>query len=319
MRILITGAAGFIGSNLIKRLLAQGNEVVGIDNLFLGKIKFIESHINNKNFKFINLDILNSKELIILFNQFCPEIVWHLAANSDISYGEKYTDFDLKGGTLVTYNILEAMRISGCKRILFSSSGAVYGEPNIHPTSENYGPLMPISLYAASKLASEGLVSSYAHTFGIQAWIFRFGNIIGPNPTHGVIYDFANNLLKDENNLKILGDGTQKKPYMHVEDCLDGMEYVYRNTNNLVNIFNLSANEQTTVLSIAIWILEEMNIKENKCNFSFTGGNRGWRGDVPFVDLDNTKITMLGWLPKYSSDSAVKKSIKEIVSQLKEN
>jgi UDP-glucose 4-epimerase len=316
-KILITGAAGFIGSNLIKRLIETGNEIIAVDNFFLGKRKYIESYLSNINFKFYNIDLLNFKLLLDIFNKHNPDRVWHLAANSDISYGEKFTDFDLKGGTLVTYNVLEAMRLSGCNEILFSSSGAVYGEPKMHPTPEHYGPLLPISLYAGSKLACEGLVSSYCHSFGIKSWIFRFGNVIGPNPTHGVIYDFIKQLLNDRTKLKILGDGTQTKPYMHVEDCLDGMEFAYTNSKNIVNLFNLAAMKQTSVNTIADFILKEMSIGSNECTILFTGGNRGWRGDVPFVNLDIQRMSTLGWSPKLSSDSAVIKAIKEIINQFK--
>jgi len=316
MKILVTGAAGFIASNLIKRLLDAGNQVVAIDNFFLGKINHIDRYLTNPNFKFFNFDLLNLDGLNKIFKESSPDRVWHLAANSDISYGEKFTNFDLKGGTLVTYNVLESMRLCGCKELLFSSSGAVYGEPTTHPTPENYGPLMPISLYAGSKLACEGLVSSYSHSFGIQAWMFRFGNVVGPNPTHGVIYDFVNRLLDDRTHLKILGDGTQTKPYMHVEDCLDGMQFAQLHSNEDINFFNLAAPDQTSVNSIASWILSEMGISADECDISFTGGKRGWRGDVPFVNLDTKKMTTLGWTPKLKSDEAVKKAIHEIVVQL---
>jgi UDP-glucose 4-epimerase len=316
MKILVTGAAGFIASNLIKRLLDAGNEVVAIDNYFLGKKIHIEPYLLNPNFKFIDFDLLNLDGLKRIFTEHFPDRVWHLAANSDISYGEKFTDFDLKGGTLATYNVLESMRLSGCRELIFSSSGAVYGEPTMHPTPENYGPLMPISLYAGSKLACEGLVSSYSHSFGIQAWMFRFGNVIGPNPTHGVIFDFANQLLNDRTHLKILGDGTQTKPYMHVEDCLDGMEFAQMNSRDAINFFNLAAPDQTSVSTIAGWILDEMGILSAECEITFTGGRRGWRGDVPFVNLNTEKMRTLGWIPKLNSDGAIKKAIHEIILQL---
>jgi UDP-glucose 4-epimerase len=225
MRILVTGAAGFIASNLMPRLLREGHEVLGIDNFFLGRKANVAAFAGYANFKFIEQDLLERDSVRQILLEFKPERVWHLAANSDISFGTLHTDFDLKGGTIATYNLLEAIRLSGCKELLFSSSGAIYGEPTIHPTPENYGPLFPISLYAASKLACEGLIAAYAHNYDIQAWIFRFGNVVGPNPTHGVIHDFLLRLLQDPTRLKILGDGEQAKPYIHVEDCLDGMMY----------------------------------------------------------------------------------------------
>lgn len=316
MKILVTGGAGFIASNLIKRLLDSGNKVVAIDNFFLGKKNHIKPYLLNPNFKFLNFDLLDKEGLIRIFKEYSPDRVWHLAANSDISYGEKFTDFDLKGGTLATYNVLESMRLSGCRELIFSSSGAVYGEAKIYPTPENYGPLMPISLYASSKLACEGLISSYSHSFEIQAWMFRFGNVVGPNATHGVIYDFVNRLLVDNTILKILGDGAQTKPYMHVEDCLDGMEFAQSNSNETINFFNLAAPDQTSVNTIAGWTLSEMGIFYSECEVTFTGGKRGWRGDVPYVNLDTKKIRDLGWMPKLNSDGAIKKAIHEIVLQL---
>ena len=222
MRILVTGAAGFIASNLIPRLLERGDEVAGADNFFLGKRAYVHQH---PRFAFHEFDLLELDRVIALDGDFRPDRIWHLAANSDISYGTKYTDFDLKGGTLVTYNVLEAMRRTGVKEIVFSSSGAVYGEPTVMPTPEDYGPILPISLYAASKVACETLITAFAHNYDLTAWIYRFGNIVGPNPTHGVIHDFVLRLREDPTKLVVLGDGTQAKPYVYVEDCLDGMEF----------------------------------------------------------------------------------------------
>src|SRR5438046_4373189 len=196
MRIVVTGAAGFIATNLLERLLADGHEVHGIDNFFLGKREYIARSLVKPGFTFHEFDLLDRDRVVALFQRLRPELVWHLAANSDISFGTKYTDFDLKGGTLVTFNVLEAMRLSGCKEIIFSSSGAVYGEPSVMPTPEDYGPLFPISLYAASKLACEGLITAFAHNYEIRTWMYRFGNIVGPFPTHGVIHDFVLKLKK---------------------------------------------------------------------------------------------------------------------------
>src|SRR5580692_3086543 len=240
MRIVVTGAAGFIASNLIPRLLDAGHEVVGIDDFFLGKRAYVARLSGRERFRFVEQDLLDREAVRKLFEGFRPERVWHLAANSDISYGTKYTDFDLKGGTLVTYNVLEAMRLCGTRQIVFSSSGAIYGEPTVHPTPESYGPLFPISLYAASKLACEGLITAYAHNYDMQANIYRFGNIVGPNPTHGVIHDFVLRLNEEPTKLRILGDGSQAKPYVHVEDCLDGMELGIDRAHGQVSCFNLA-------------------------------------------------------------------------------
>jgi UDP-glucose 4-epimerase len=251
--------------------------------------------------------------VIKLFADVRPDLVWHLAANSDISYGTKYTDFDLKGGTLVTYNVLEAMRRAGTRQIIFSSSGAVYGEPTVMPTPEDYGPILPISLYAASKAACETLVTAFAHNYEIQSWIYRFGNIVGPNPTHGVIHDFVRRLHENPRELRILGDGTQSKPYVYVDDCLDGMEFGYAHSKEDVNYYNLAVDDQTSVTEIAEWTIETMGLKS--VELQYTGGPRGWRGDVPQVRLDTRKMTRLGWKPKLSSREAVRRTIAECVDQ----
>lgn len=315
MKILLTGAAGFIASNLIPRLLARGDEVFGVDNFFLGKRKFIEPLQKHPNFHFVEFDLLDVDRLIALFEKVKPELTWHVAANSDISYGTSFTDFDLRGGTIVTYNVLEAMRRSGSKKLIFSSSGAVYGEPTVMPTPENYGPLFPISFYAASKVACEGLITAFVHNYDMNAWIFRFGNIIGPYPTHGVIYDFIKRLLEKSDELVILGDGSQAKPYVYVEDCLDGIEFGYLHAKRSVNCYNLAVEDQTSVTEIAEFTIEALGLKNVQLNY--TGGQRGWRGDVPQVQLDTKRMKALGWAPKLTSREAVRRTIAEVVEQFR--
>ncbi|HEX9986699.1 MAG TPA: NAD-dependent epimerase/dehydratase family protein [Thermoanaerobaculia bacterium] len=313
MKILVTGAAGFIASNLIPRLLGRGDEVLGIDNFFLGKREYVVDH---PRFRFVELDLLDGEKLVELLGEEKPDRVWHLAANSDISFGTKYTDFDLKGGTLVTYNLLEAMRRNGVKEIVFSSSGAVYGEPTVMPTPEDYGPILPISLYAASKVACETLITAFVHNYDMRAWIFRFGNIVGPNPTHGVIYDFVHKLQKDASRLEVLGDGTQAKPYVHVEDCLNGMEFGVANASADVNYYNLAVDDQTSVREITDWTIEAMGISRDAIQVQYGDSPRGWRGDVAQVKMDTRKMTALGWKPSMTSREAVRRSIREIVAQL---
>lgn len=314
MKILVTGAAGFIASNLIPRLLARGDEVYGVDNFFLGKRAYVVKH---DRFHFHEFDLLDLDRLVKLFESAEPDLVWHLAANSDISYGTKYTDFDLKGGTLATYNILEGMRRTGAKEIVFSSSGAVYGEPEIMPTPENYGPILPISLYAASKVACEGLITAFTHNYDMRCWIFRFGNIVGPNPTHGVIHDFVLRLRENPRELVVLGDGTQSKPYVYVDDCIEGMEFGYRNAHDSMNYYNLAVDDQTSVTEIAEWTIEAMGIKRQSINVKYTGGPRGWKGDVAQVKLDTKRMRQLGWRPKLSSKESVKRTIKDVVEQFR--
>ncbi|HEY8183144.1 MAG TPA: NAD-dependent epimerase/dehydratase family protein [Thermoanaerobaculia bacterium] len=315
MKIVVTGAAGFIATNLLPRLFKGGHEVHGIDNFFLGKREFIARSAGNSNFHFHEFDLLDRERVVALFQQIRPDLVWHLAANSDISFGTKYTDFDLKGGTLVTYNILEAMRIAGTKELIFSSSGAIYGEPRVMPTPENYGPILPISLYAASKVACETLITAFASNYGIRSWIYRFGNIAGPFPTHGVIHDFVLKLLRDPTRLEILGDGRQSKPYVHVEDCLDGMMFGHQRAKDSVNYFNLAVAGSTSVNEIADWTIAAMGL--DNVRIDYTGGSRGWPGDVPQVRLDTHRMEALGWHPQMSSAEAVRRAIGETVEQLR--
>jgi UDP-glucose 4-epimerase len=315
LRIFVTGAAGFIASNLIPRLLGRGDEVAGADNFFLGKRAYVHQH---PRFTFHELDLLDLDGVVGLMREFKPDRIWHLAANSDISYGTKYTDFDLKGGTLVTYNVLEAMRRTDVKEIVFSSSGAVYGEPTVMPTPEDYGPILPISLYAASKVACETLITAFAHNYDIRAWIYRFGNIVGPNSTHGVIHDFVLRLREERTRLTVLGDGTQAKPYVYVEDCLDGMEYGVANAKGLVSVHNLAVTDQTSVRQITDWTIEAMGIDRDAIDVQYGTSPRGWRGDVPQVQLDTQRMTKLGWTPKLSSDEAVRRTIAEVAAQFKD-
>ncbi len=317
MKIAVTGAAGFIATNLIPRLLDLGDEVVGIDNFFLGKRAYVEPLVARSGFRFIEQDLLDLDALVRVFEEFRPDRVWHLAANSDISFGTTYTDFDLKGGTIVTYNVLEAMRRVAVKELVFSSSGAVYGEPTVMPTPEDYGPILPISLYAASKVACEGLITAFSHNYDMRCWIFRFGNIVGPNPTHGVIHDFVLRLRDDPSRLRILGDGSQSKPYVYVADCLDGIEFGVAHSAEAVNYINLAVDDQTSVTEIAEWTIAAMGIDRSRIELEYTGGTRGWKGDVAQVRLDTRKMTALGWKPGRSSREAVLQTIEDVVGQFR--
>ena len=313
MKILVTGAAGFIATNLVPRLIAAGHEVHGIDNFFLGKREFVA---RSPELRFHELDLLDREAVTALFAEVKPDRVWHLAANSDISFGTTYTDFDLKGGTLVTYNVLEAMRLAGTREIVFASSGSIYGEPAVMPTPEDYGPLFPISMYAASKIACETMITAFCNNYEMRTWIFRFGNIVGPFPTHGVIYDFIRKLMADPTRLVVLGDGRQSKPYVHVEDCLDGMMFGQERARDEVNCYNLAVPDQTSVNEIAQWTIEAMGLDPARVRIERTGTKRGWLGDVTQVRLDTRKMEALGWRPRMSSGEAVRRSIAECVAQL---
>ncbi|MBT9132987.1 MAG: UDP-glucose 4-epimerase [Firmicutes bacterium] len=310
MRYLVTGGAGFIGSHLVDRLVNMGVVTV-YDNLSLGKREFIEHHLGRDGFEFIQADLLELDTLKGVMKD--HEVVFHMAANSEIKGSMGGTDLDLKEGTVATYNVLEAMRLNNIKKVVFASSSAVYGETPLEPIPEDYGPLQPISLYGASKLACEGLITAFCHLLDMQAWIFRFANVVGTRPTHGAVFDFINKLHHNPNELEMLGDGTQEKPYIHVEDCVDGILYGFQHSNDKVNVFNLGSFSSTSVSTIAQILVEEMGLANVK--FKYTGGDRGWPGDVPQVRFDTARMEKLGWKPKYTSDEAVRKAIRDILEK----
>ncbi|HUV45517.1 MAG TPA: NAD-dependent epimerase/dehydratase family protein [Dehalococcoidia bacterium] len=309
-KYFITGGAGFIGSHLVDRLIGSGKVTV-YDNLSSGRKDFIEHHLGKSNFHFIQADLLDFDTL----NQAIAnhDIVFHLAANPDVRAGSMNTNLDLQQGTMTTHNVLAAMRVNKISKIVFASSSTVYGEAGLKPVAEDYGPLLPISLYGASKLACEGLLSAFCHLFDMQAWIFRFANVVGSRASHGVIFDFINKLKQNPGELEILGDGTQEKPYLYIDDCIDGILFGWKHSQEQVNIFNLGTDSSTNVTTIASMLVEAMGLSGVK--FSYTGGERGWRGDVPQVRFDITKMKKLGWKPGYSSDEAVRQAIKVILSK----
>jgi UDP-glucose 4-epimerase len=309
MKAFVTGGAGFIGSHLVDKLIEKGYKVTVFDNLSSGKKQFLEKNFKNNNFKFVEADLLDFE--IVKKEIKGHDVVFHIAANPFVRLGESQTKLDLEQGAIATYNILESMRVNEIKEIIFSSSSVVYAEtPNIS-IPETYGPTLPISLYGAGKLASEGLISAFCGTFDFQAWIFRFANVVGIRGTHGVIVDFIEKLRKNSKELEILGDGNQQKPYLHVSDIVDGMLFGFEHSNNQINLHNLGCDSNTTVKKIAEMVIEEMGLKNVK--FKYTGGKRGWAGDVPRFQLDITKIKKLGWKEKYTSDQAVRKAIREIL------
>jgi len=309
MKCFVTGGAGFIGSNLVDYLV-KGNKVTAYDNLSLGRKEFISHHLKNKDFSFIEADLLDFEKLKQSMKS--HDVVFHMAANSDIS-NNSVTDIDLKNGTIATYNVLESMRLNNIKHMIFASSSAVYGEAKVKPTLENYGPLFPISFYGASKLAAEGLISSFCHNFSMKAWIFRFANIVGKNGTHGVIVDFIKKLKENDKKLLILGNGKQAKPYLHVNDCVEGMIHGWKNSNDKINCFNLGCKDVTTVNEIANMIVDAIGLKNVK--FEYTGEECGWIGDVPQVNLDISRMSKIGWKAKLSSNQAVRKSVKELLKK----
>lgn len=310
MRYFVTGGAGFISSHLVDRLVEMG-EVAVYDNLSSGRKKFIKHHLGRDNFRFIEADLLELDTLKGAMRD--HDVVFHMAANPDARVGIDNTNLDLEQGTVATYNVLEAMRVNGVRKIVFASSSTVYGETPVKPIPEDYGPLHPISLYGASKLAGEGLITAFCHLFAMQAWVFRFANVVGPRTTHGVIFDLVNKLKQNPEKLEILGDGTQEKPYIHVEDCVAAILYGLQHSNNQVNVFNLGCSTVTKVTMIARIVVKEMRL--NNIGFRYTGGDRGWPGDVPRVRFDTSKMEGLGWKPRYSSDEAVAKAVRDILGK----
>ena len=310
MTILVTGGAGFVGSHLVDRLVADGQDVRVFDNFSSGRREFLSHHgeaVHTVEGDLLDLDAVKSAMKGI-------DMVYHLAANPDIRLGTQVTDTDLKQGTVATYNVLEAMRLEGTKRIAFASSSVVYGEADVMPTPENYGPLFPISLYGASKLASEALITSWVGTFGLQAWIFRFANIVGSRGTHGVIFDFIHKLHRDSKNLEVLGNGRQEKSYMEVIDCANAMIHVVKNTKEHINCYNLGTKDTCSVRRIAEIVLEETGCID--ASIEYTGGDRGWAGDVPRSMLNPQRLFELGFTPLHDSDDAVRLTARVLVEEI---
>ena len=302
--IAITGCAGFIGSNTVDRLLSQGNIVVGVDNFSTGQLKFLESALINPNFKLVNLDLLDLGGLKLAFTG-C-EFVFHLSANADVRFGTDHPRKDLEQNTIATYNVLEAMRSNGIKRIAFSSTGSVYGESPVIPTPED-GPFpIQTSLYGASKAACEGLISAYCEGFGFQSWIFRFVSILGERYTHGHIFDFYQKLKKDSTCLAVLGNGKQRKSYLYVQDCIDAIMLAVEKADEKVNIFNLGVDGYVEVNDSIGWICKELGVSPR---LEYSGGDRGWIGDNPFIFLDTKKIQALGWRPKVDIEQGVVQTV----------
>jgi UDP-glucose 4-epimerase len=309
MGILVTGGAGFIGSHLCEYLLNEGHRVVAIDNLSLGRFENISILVDNPEFKFEKIDILDEASFGNLFKKHDIKTIFHLAANSDIAQSHTNPLVDLNNTFLTTMAVLENARKSNIYEIIFASTSAIYGDTS-NMLSENYGPLNPVSHYGAAKLASEGFLCSYAINYNIKIWIARFPNIIGEHATHGVIYDFINKLRINSKELEVLGNGEQHKPYLYVKELVNALYFIWTHSKDQVNIFNIGVNSRTKVKVIAEMVIKEMGLNTK---INFTGGDRGWIGDVPEFRLDSSKLKKLGWRPKMTSDEAVKTAIKRII------
>ncbi len=309
MRAFVTGGAGFIGSHLVDALVDRGYEITVYDNFSSGREEFLSTHVGKDYFDLVRADLMDTKMLERTIDG--HDIVFHLAANPDVRIGAQKPEV-AKKDILSTYNLLDAMRKRDIKKIVFSSSSTVYGETPSIPLPESYGPLLPISVYGAAKLAAEGLISSFSHTFDMQSWIFRFANVVGERGTHGVIVDFIRKLRKNPKELEILGDGKQRKNYLYVKDCIDGMLFGFDSSKDQINLFNLGSEGATQVTRIAEMVVEEMGFKN--VEFRYSGGDRGWKGDVPKFQFDVSRINKLGWKAKYNSDDSVRKAIKDLLN-----
>ena len=316
-KCLVTGAAGFIGSHLVDQLLEQGMTVVGVDNFKLGRRENLKSALTYSTFKLVELDVNAGQGLSdVLATESAAEpfdMAWHLAANSDIRAGVADPDVDLKDTFLTTFNLLKMGRALGIPAIAFASTSAIYG---MHPglLTEDVGPLFPISNYGVMKLASEAALSAAVEAFLKQAWIFRFPNVVGSRSTHGAIYDFAQKLKRDPRELEVLGDGQQEKPYLHVSELVEAMLFISAHAGEPLNFYNIGpAGSGTSVRYIAEAVVRR---QAPEARIRYTGGSKGWVGDVPKFNYSIEKLSRLGWRPRLSSNDAVDRAVAEVVSEV---
>ncbi|MBP3959809.1 NAD-dependent epimerase/dehydratase family protein [Gemmata sp. G18] len=304
MRYFVTGGAGFIGSNLVDRLLAAGHHVTAFDNFSTGRHEFLADARTSDRFALDEGDLLDKAALARAVAG--HDVVFHLAANADVRFGTDHPDRDLQQNTIATFNVLEAMRLNGVKRIGFSSTGSVYGEAEVFPTPENAPFPVQTSLYAASKVAGEALISAYATGFGFQAFIFRFVSILGERYTHGHVFDFYAKLLANPHAIEVLGNGKQRKSYLYVQDCINAILTVVERATDPVTVVNLGADEYCQVDDSLGWICERLGLTPK---VNHTGGARGWIGDSPFIFLDTAKLKSLGWRQTLTIREAVVRTL----------
>ncbi|GMO37727.1 MAG: NAD-dependent epimerase/dehydratase family protein [Termitinemataceae bacterium] len=308
---LVTGGAGFIGSHLIARLLKGNNKVICVDNLTLGTKENISDFIGDDSFIFYEADISSIKDTIEILRKHSVDSIFHLAANSDIQMSSKYPDIDYRNTFSTTYSVLECMRQLSIKKLFFASTSAVYGDqPGIN-LSETVGSLLPISYYGGAKLASEAFTSVYSYMNNLDVSIFRFPNVIGPSLTHGVVFDFIQKLQKDNTVLDILGDGTQHKPYIYIDDLLDAILLVSLSDEKGMHIYNAGVEGTTSVKEIADMVCAKLGL--HNVTYRYSGGNRGWKGDVPTFQYDLTKIHGRGWKAVYNSNQAVQATLDKLL------
>lgn len=308
-KILVTGGAGFIGSHVCDRLAERGHAIVVADNLMLGRREFIQPLENRPDFTFVEMDVSDVAALDDLAARHKFDCVFHLAANSDIGRSHADPGIDMTHTFATTYSVLEAMRRNGIGELVFASTSAVYGEAQ-GALREDHGPLLPISHYGAGKLASEGFISSYGENYGIRSWIPRFPNVVGDRSTHGALFDWGRKLVNDPTRLEVLGDGTQTKPYLHVSDLVSAILLAWDTFGDRVNLFNVGGDTRASVKQMAEIFVEEAG---GAARIDYTGGDRGWVGDVPSVEYDTGKIRSIGWEPKFDSEQAVRAAARWII------
>jgi len=304
LRAFVTGAAGFIGSSLVDELLHAGHSVVGFDNFSTGRIEFLDGAGKSPCFRLERGDLLDSSQLMRAMAG-C-DFVFHLAANADVRFGLQHPRRDLDQNAIATWNVLEAMRTNGIGKIAFASTGSVYGEPNIFPTPETAPFPIQTSLYAASKVAAEGLISAYCEGFGMQGYIFRFVSILGERYTHGHVFDFYRQLSVHPDHLDVLGNGLQRKSYLYVQDCVAAVFTAIARAEAKVNIFNLGLDEYCAVNDSIRWISEHLGVSPE---IRYGGGERGWVGDSPFIFLDCSRIRGLGWTPQLTIRQGIERTL----------
>lgn len=304
IRAFVTGCAGFIGSSLTDRLLSIGCTVVGIDDFSTGQRRFLDSAAKHPRFNLVEGDLLDSGALRAAMRG--ADCVFHLAANADVRHGTEHPRKDLEQNTVATHNVLEAMRGNGIRKIAFASTGSVYGETTVFPTPEDAPFPVQTSLYGASKLACEGLIAAYCEGFAFQSWIFRFVSILGERYSHGHVFDFCKQLRSHPTELTVLGNGRQRKSYLYIQDCLDAVLLAMSRANARVNVFNLGVESYCEVNDSIGWISAALDMNPR---VAYTGGDRGWVGDNPFIFLDTARIRALGWRPKLGIDESIRRTV----------
>ncbi len=304
MKAFVTGAAGFIGSHIVDRMLSEGHDVTAYDNFSSGRRAFLQEAQRQPRFRLIEGDVLDTARLTEALAG--HDVVFHLAANADVRFGTEHPRRDLEQNTVGTFNVLEAMRATGARRIAFASTGSIYGEPEVFPTPETCPFPVQTSLYGASKLAGEGLIAAYCAGFGLQGYVFRFVSILGERYTHGHVVDFYRKLRADQGEIEVLGNGRQRKSYLYVHDCIEAILTVLERARERVNVYNLGTEEHCTVDDSLGWICAHLGVEPKR---RYTGGERGWVGDSPFIFLDTAKVRGLGWRPKLTIREGVLRTL----------